>query len=165
VVSANATFSDVFAESIQFQLLLDQMINTCHWVIICDDVDIETEEWDDDALSVEECLFCPHVSNSLEKNVKHMTVEHSFFIPDIEYLVDLEGFMSYLGKGNSVSFLALLFEQILYLHICFVLHCQELCITLYQGCREKDFNRTVFSTCLFVCLFVCWLFDKTKLIN
>ena len=55
------------------------------------------ETWSGDALGLEECLFCPHVSGSLEKNIQHMTVEHSFFIPDVEYLIDLEGFMSHLG--------------------------------------------------------------------
>jgi pre-60S factor REI1 len=58
----------------------------------------DEEEWDDDALSPEECLFCHHSSDSLAKNIKHMTVEHGFFIPDIEYLVDLEGLISYLGE-------------------------------------------------------------------
>jgi len=65
---------------------------------IIEDTDSETDEWDGEALGLEECLFCPHASESLEKNIKHMTVEHSFFIPDIEYLVDLEGFISYLGE-------------------------------------------------------------------
>jgi len=60
--------------------------------------DVDTDEnWSGDALGLEECLFCPHVSDSLETNIQHMTAEHSFFIPDVEYLVDLEGFMSHLG--------------------------------------------------------------------
>jgi len=60
------------------------------------------ETWSGEALGLEECLFCQHVSDSLEKNIQHMTVEHSFFIPDVEYLVDLEGFMSHLGECFSV---------------------------------------------------------------
>ena len=55
------------------------------------------EEWDDDVLGIEECLFCSKISKSVEASVKHMTADHSFFIPDIEYLVDLEGFITYLG--------------------------------------------------------------------
>lgn len=49
------------------------------------------------AIPVTDCLFCPHHSRSLTKNVAHMTKIHSFFIPDIEYLVDLRGLIKYLG--------------------------------------------------------------------
>jgi len=59
--------------------------------------DDSDEIWSGEGLGLEECLFCPHVSNDFENNIEHMTVEHSFFIPDIEYLVDLEGFISHLG--------------------------------------------------------------------
>ncbi len=55
------------------------------------------ESWDGEALGEEECLFCSYLSNSLEQNVNHMTTSHSFFIPDIEYLVDLPGLVTYLG--------------------------------------------------------------------
>ena len=34
----------------------------------------------------------------LENNVIHMTERHSFFLPDAEYLTDLEGIMCYLGE-------------------------------------------------------------------
>lgn len=56
------------------------------------------ESWDGEALVVEECLFCSHLSKSLEKNIKHMTMTHSFFIPDLEYVCDLEGLIRYLGE-------------------------------------------------------------------
>ncbi|KAG0316560.1 hypothetical protein BGZ99_006829 [Dissophora globulifera] len=36
-------------------------------------------------------------------NVEHMTKAHGFFIPDIEYLVDLEGLIKYLGEKVSVG--------------------------------------------------------------
>lgn len=65
------------------------------------DDDSDSDSWEevsDEALSIEECLFCSNVSKSLEKNMKHMTVEHSFFVPDAEYLVDLEGLITYLGE-------------------------------------------------------------------
>jgi len=77
----------------------------------CDDEDND-DEWEDveeaassddegassDALGLDQCVFCPQVSRSLGANLRHMTVAHSFFIPDIEYLVDLEGLMTYLGQ-------------------------------------------------------------------
>lgn len=66
-----------------------------------DDDDDDVEE---DTLEVEDCLFCPHHSISLEENMKHMTRSHSFFIPDLEFVVDLKGLLTYLcekvGIGN-----------------------------------------------------------------
>ncbi|XP_068018079.1 cytoplasmic 60S subunit biogenesis factor ZNF622 [Melanerpes formicivorus] len=55
------------------------------------------------AIPVTDCLFCPHHSRSLTKNVAHMTKAHSFFIPDIEYLVDLRGLIKYLGEKVGVG--------------------------------------------------------------
>uniref|UniRef100_A0A8D0H8Q6 Cytoplasmic 60S subunit biogenesis factor ZNF622 n=1 Tax=Sphenodon punctatus TaxID=8508 RepID=A0A8D0H8Q6_SPHPU len=55
------------------------------------------------AILVTDCLFCPHHSSSLMKNVAHMTKMHSFFIPDIEYLVDLRGLIKYLGEKVGVG--------------------------------------------------------------
>jgi len=60
--------------------------------------DEDDEDWDGEALGEEECLFCSFVSTSINNNVHHMTKKHSFFIPDIEYLVDLEGLIVYLGQ-------------------------------------------------------------------
>lgn len=56
-----------------------------------------------DAIPVTNCLFCSHHSSSLMKNVAHMTKVHSFFIPDIEYLVDLRGLIQYLGEKVGVG--------------------------------------------------------------
>ncbi|XP_035526221.1 zinc finger protein 622 [Morone saxatilis] len=50
------------------------------------------------SIPVTDCLFCPHHSKSLMKNVAHMTKVHGFFIPDVEFLVDLKGFVRYLGE-------------------------------------------------------------------
>ncbi|XP_008819990.1 zinc finger protein 622 [Nannospalax galili] len=55
------------------------------------------------AIPVTDCLFCPHHSSSLMKNVAHMTKIHSFFIPDIEYLSDLKGLIKYLGEKVGVG--------------------------------------------------------------
>lgn len=78
----------------------------------CEDADAvdDTEEQDAEecpcqgAIPVTDCLFCPHHSSSLVKNVAHMTKVHSFFIPDIEYLSDLKGLIKYLGKPSMHSF-------------------------------------------------------------
>jgi len=61
----------------------------------------DLEELDDDeiseALPPTSCLFCSHESKSLDDNFRHMTKSHSFFIPDFKYVMDLEGYLIYLG--------------------------------------------------------------------
>merc|ERR1711962_1500114 len=59
--------------------------------------EVDSDEWEDDPIPITECLFCNHHSNNLEKNLNHMTVAHSFFLPDPEFLVNLEGLVEYLG--------------------------------------------------------------------
>lgn len=54
-------------------------------------------------LSEKNCLFCNHVSSSLEDNLTHMSLSHSFFIPDAEYLVDISGLITYLGEKIAVG--------------------------------------------------------------
>ncbi|KAI0048301.1 hypothetical protein FA95DRAFT_1605394 [Auriscalpium vulgare] len=54
-------------------------------------------------LSPAHCLFCSTVSSSLETNLTHMSAEHSFFIPDADYLVDLTGLIIYLGEKIAVG--------------------------------------------------------------
>ncbi|KAM4027067.1 cytoplasmic 60S subunit biogenesis factor ZNF622 [Anomaloglossus baeobatrachus] len=55
------------------------------------------------AIPIKNCLFCLHHSRSLLKNVDHMTKVHSFFIPDIEYLQDLQGLIRYLGEKVGIG--------------------------------------------------------------
>ena len=63
------------------------------------------EEFTPEPLDLTECLFCPHDSVDLESSLKHMGRSHSFMIPDLEYLVDVKGLVSYLcekvGIGNT----------------------------------------------------------------
>ncbi|KAF5322550.1 hypothetical protein D9619_001410 [Psilocybe cf. subviscida] len=54
-------------------------------------------------LSTNNCLFCTSTFSSLEENLTHMSVGHSFFIPDAEYLVDLPGLIAYLGEKIAVG--------------------------------------------------------------
>jgi len=44
------------------------------------------------------CLFCHDSFDGIEYNVTHMSRKHGFFIPELAYLVDLEGLLAYLGK-------------------------------------------------------------------
>ncbi len=43
-----------------------------------------------------QCLFCNVESASMDSNLTHMSHAHSFFIPDAEYLIDMESLLSYL---------------------------------------------------------------------
>ena len=49
------------------------------------------------------CLFCNHTSEDIESNLQHMAVQHSFFLPDTEYLVDVEGLLQYLGEKVAIG--------------------------------------------------------------
>ncbi|KAI9347638.1 C2H2 type zinc-finger-domain-containing protein [Obelidium mucronatum] len=51
----------------------------------------------------QDCLFCTNKSESMESNLKHMAVAHSFFVPDLEFLVDMEGLLRYLAEKISVG--------------------------------------------------------------
>lgn len=59
--------------------------------------EVDSDEWEDDPLPVTDCLFCSHHSSTLDKNIIHMTTEHSFFLPDPEFITNLEGLVEYLG--------------------------------------------------------------------
>ncbi|XP_051552929.1 cytoplasmic 60S subunit biogenesis factor ZNF622-like isoform X2 [Myxocyprinus asiaticus] len=88
------------------------------WEDVDDDEDMDGDEDDEEemeedsasgaaqapgSIPVTDCLFCGHHSRSLTRNVAHMTKTHSFFLPDIEYLVDLRGLISYLGEKVGVG--------------------------------------------------------------
>jgi pre-60S factor REI1 len=44
------------------------------------------------------CLFCPRKFNSLEVNLKHMSHDHAFYIPDAQYCIDVPGLLQQLGE-------------------------------------------------------------------
>jgi pre-60S factor REI1 len=54
-------------------------------------------------LSTTSCLFCPQVSLSLDDSLTHMSLFHSFFIPDAQFLIDLPGLILYLGEKIAVG--------------------------------------------------------------
>lgn len=67
-----------------------------------DDEDDETE-----ALGLEECFFCSNIASSVMENVEHMSKTHSFFLPEAEYLIDLEGLITHLGEKVGVGHMCL----------------------------------------------------------
>nr|CAD7614231.1 unnamed protein product [Timema genevievae] len=73
--------------------------------------EVDSDEWDeeykDNPIANNNCLFCSHHSRNTVKNLKHMSLEHSFFIPDVEYLVDLKGLLMYLGEKVTQGYMCL----------------------------------------------------------
>ena len=66
--------------------------------------EVDSDEWDEDEELNDEdvipnmdCLFCTQHSKNTEKNLLHMSENHSFFVPDLEFVADLDGMISYLG--------------------------------------------------------------------
>jgi pre-60S factor REI1 len=45
-----------------------------------------------------ECLYCNNYAPTLEANVVHMIKEHGLFVPEREYLADLEGLILFLNR-------------------------------------------------------------------
>lgn len=71
-----------------------------------DEDEIETDD-EPEPLDATECLFCSETSGDLETNLEHMTLAHGFFLPDLTYLADVEGLVSYLGEKVGVGFMCL----------------------------------------------------------
>lgn len=70
----------------------------------CDD---EDEDVNRVVVDTNDCLFCDHETDSTENNVSHMTAAHSFFIPDVEYVSDIDGLIGYLAAKIHVGHLCL----------------------------------------------------------
>ncbi|CAF0773880.1 unnamed protein product [Didymodactylos carnosus] len=54
------------------------------------------------ALHVEECLFCSYQSSSLDENLIHMANEHTFFLPDVDYLKDVQSLIKHLDEKVGI---------------------------------------------------------------
>lgn len=62
------------------------------------DNDGDEVEEEDVAIPFNQCLFCNHLSANVDANVLHMSKQHGMFIPEREYLDDLEGLLKYLQQ-------------------------------------------------------------------
>ncbi|XP_032511856.2 cytoplasmic 60S subunit biogenesis factor ZNF622 [Danaus plexippus] len=76
--------------------------------------ELDSDEWEecrikgsDSLIHQNDCLFCGHHSRTIVKNLEHMGVKHSFFVPDVEYCVDMKGLLLYLGEKISQGFMCL----------------------------------------------------------
>lgn len=68
---------------------------------------LDSDEWLEDSkyhIYENNCLFCNHHSKSLMCSMKHMMKNHSFFVPDLEYCVDLSGLLEYLEQKICTDF-------------------------------------------------------------
>lgn len=65
-----------------------------------EEMEDDSDEWEDveEAIPPSTCIFCNKESDTMESSLEHMSSHHSFFIPDIDYVVDVEGLVSYLGE-------------------------------------------------------------------
>lgn len=70
--------------------------------------DIEEDEEDDfEELDPTCCFMCDLQNSTIESCMVHMHKKHGFFIPDIEYLKDPKGLLTYLGLKVKRDFLCL----------------------------------------------------------
>ncbi|PJF17669.1 hypothetical protein PSACC_02529 [Paramicrosporidium saccamoebae] len=58
-------------------------------------------------LKPEECIFCNHSFESFNDNMEHMVKDHGLYVPDLEFVEDLPGMISYLADKVSVAFCCL----------------------------------------------------------
>ncbi|KAF5858735.1 hypothetical protein ETB97_003844 [Aspergillus alliaceus] len=58
----------------------------------------EDEEMEEQGFSPSRCLFCNEKFSDLQQNAEHMLKSHGMFIPERDYLVDLEGLLHYLYR-------------------------------------------------------------------
>lgn len=93
----------------------DTLVDTSHYCINkfqkktnCKNLDIEEcSENFNSVYNAKSCLFCDFQSSNVLKNLKHMSVVHSFFIPDREYCIDLHGLLKYLHEKICRGFICL----------------------------------------------------------
>lgn len=60
---------------------------------------LETNNVEDEneTMDARRCLFCSREALSVDINMAHMSQSHSFFLPDMDSLIDLESLLSYLA--------------------------------------------------------------------
>ncbi|XP_010447561.1 PREDICTED: cytoplasmic 60S subunit biogenesis factor REI1 homolog 1-like [Camelina sativa] len=75
--------------------------------------DMDDDDADKYELDPTSCLMCDKKHKTLESCMVHMHKHHGFFIPDVEFLKDPEGLLTYLGLKVKRDFMCL--------------YCNELC--------------------------------------
>ena len=85
----------------------EQGTKDTHTVDCNKDTDEIISDDEPEPLEITECLFCPHMSKDLESSLSHMSKSHGFFIPELEYLVDVKGMISYLCEKVGMGYMCL----------------------------------------------------------
>lgn len=67
---------------------------------------LDSEEWLEDSKYrvYNNCLFCDYHNKSIVCSMTHMMKHHSFFVPDLEYCMDLSGLLEYLEQKICADF-------------------------------------------------------------
>lgn len=71
------------------------------------DMDEDDDDDDYEELDPSSCFMCDLEHDTIESCMVHMHKQHGFFIPDVEYLKDPEGFLTYLGLKVKRDFMCL----------------------------------------------------------
>ncbi|KAL4332827.1 hypothetical protein GQ457_07G037050 [Hibiscus cannabinus] len=72
-----------------------------------DQMEEDEEEEEEEELDPCCCFMCDIEHNTIESCMVHMHKLHGFFIPDVEYLKDAEGLLTYLGLKVKRDFMCL----------------------------------------------------------
>ena len=70
-------------------------------------IESDSSDLEPEPLELTECLFCPRETSTMEDSLRHMSKVHGFFIPELDYLVDLKGLISYLCEKVGVYYTCL----------------------------------------------------------
>lgn len=66
------------------------------WETVDEEDEEEVKRMLDNVIKTDTCLFCAKKSKNINQNLEHMH-RHGFFLPEAQYLVDLQGMLTYLG--------------------------------------------------------------------
>ncbi|XP_033350886.1 zinc finger protein 622 [Bombus vosnesenskii] len=106
--NAGPSFGSVIKKNVQGKVSVKQLSEDME--VDSDIESINSDEWMEDTenpVTNNNCLFCNHHSRSLVRNLKHMTIAHSFFVPDPEYCTDIKGLLVYLGKKIFAGYMCI----------------------------------------------------------
>ncbi|KYN01743.1 PREDICTED: zinc finger protein 622 [Cyphomyrmex costatus] len=95
-------------KSSSIQDISNKNIDDCLNIETDSDVEsVDSDEWFEDSkyqITYEYCLFCDYHNKSIECIMIHMEKKHSFFVPYLEYCIDLGGLLKYLEHKICTEF-------------------------------------------------------------
>lgn len=106
--NAGLSFGSVIKKNVQGKVSVKQLSEDIE--VDSDIESINSDKWIEDTenpVTNNNCLFCNHHSRSLVRNLKHMTIAHSFFVPDPEYCTDIKGLLMYLGEKIFAGYMCI----------------------------------------------------------